>query len=429
MTHQPENGQKKEKKGFRHHAKKVHGRVTKYLYERDTIFATIWVFLFIVILGSIPLNLGIMNPVKLGLKDFDFNDITYSGAKRGQNRQKNDTLDERVVIVNIGYSNREEIALMIDKVAAGKPKVMGLDALFYEPRDPYQDSLISETFKRHKNLIVAQTLVLSGKEGDTVAATAGNYISTASEYASVNLWDDSLRTIRYCLPIFEDHAHKQYKSFAAALVGGYDKEAYEVLEKKSHHNHKLIINYSRRADRYQTIDYEKLMNDQFDDSMFAGKIVLFGFIDDNTNNLEDKKFTPMNARYAGKSIPDMNGIVVHANIISMALDKTYVKKVPLWGNLLLAILVCWLHMSFFIHYYLESHIWFHLAAKIVQVLSAIFFVWLGIYLYDKYRLKVDMKFSLVTILLAVDVIYFYEAWAVWMHKKFNYKTVFKPHHH
>jgi len=30
-----------------HHAKKVHGHFTKYLYERDTIFATIWVFLFI----------------------------------------------------------------------------------------------------------------------------------------------------------------------------------------------------------------------------------------------------------------------------------------------------------------------------------------------------------------------------------------------
>ncbi|MEK7224875.1 MAG: hypothetical protein AAB221_04245, partial [Bacteroidota bacterium] len=146
-------------------------------------------------------------------------------------------------------------------------------------------------------------------------------------------------------------------------------------------------------------------------------------------DLADKFFTPMNERFAGKSIPDMNGVVIHANIISMALDKSYIKKVPLWGNLLLAIIVCWLHMSFFVHYYLESHIWFHLAAKIAQVLSGILFIWLGIYLYDKYRLKVDMKFSIITILLAVDVIYFYEAWAVWMHKKFGFKTVFKPHHH
>ncbi len=137
----------------------------------------------------------------------------------------------------------------------------------------------------------------------------------------------------------------------------------------------------------------------------------------------------MNTRWYGKSIPDMPGIVVHANIISMALENKYIKKLPLWANLLIAVFVCWLHMSFFIRYYLESHIWFHLVAKIAQVASAIFFVWLGIYLFNRYRLKVDLKMSLIVIVMAVDVIYFYEAWAVWMHKKFNYKTVFKPHHH
>ena len=113
----------------------------------------------------------------------------------------------------------------------------------------------------------------------------------------------------------------------------------------------------------------------------------------------------------------------------MVLEKNYVKKLPSWANWLISVLVCWLFMSFFIRYYLESHIWFHLVAKIIQVASAILFVWIGIHLFDRYRLKVDMKMSLLVIIMAVDVIYFYEAWAVWMHKKFNYKTVFKPHHH
>ena len=169
--------------------------------------------------------------------------------------------------------------------------------------------------------------------------------------------------------------------------------------------------------------------DNIDSSAFSDKIVLFGYISNNKDDISDKFFTPMNPRYYGKSVPDMNGIVIHANIISMALDNNYVKKLPSWANLLIAVLVCWLHMSFFVRYYLESHIWFHLVAKIAQVLSAIFFVWLGIYLFDRYRLKVDMKMSLIVIVLAVDVIYFYEAWAVWMHKKYKYHTVFKPHHH
>lgn len=424
MTNQTDKGKQKQKKGFSHHAKKVHGRVTKYLYEKDTIFSTIWVFIFIFALGAIPLNLGIMNPVKLGLKDFDFNDITYSNLVEDESI----SLDDRIVIVNIGNADRELLSLMIDKVGMMKPKVMALDAYFDEPGDPYQDSLLSETFKRNKNLVAATKLALSGKEGDTIIPT-GNYIKTASQYAYVNFFVDSISTYRYHEPFIEDYAGKVYTSFPAEIVKAYDPAAFKLLEKKGHHK-KVLINYTRRANKYLVLSIDDLMaQTEQDSAILKDKIVLLGFLTNNRADLTDKFFTPMNERFAGKSIPDMNGIVVHANIISMALDKSYIKKVPLWGNILLAVIVCWLHMSFFIHYYLESHIWFHLAAKIAQVLSAIFFVWLGIYLYEKYRLKVDMKMSIVVIVLAVDVIYFYEAWAVWMHKKFKYKTVFKPHHH
>jgi len=404
-----------------HHARRIHGHFTKYLYERDTIFATVWVFLFIVILGSIPLNLGFLNPIKLGLKDFDFNDISYS--KLG--KTKNDALDKRIVIVNIGMADRGGLSMFIDKVAAMGPKVMALDALFYEERDPVQDSLLTETFKRNKNLIAARKLVLSGKDGDTVKF-AGDYLKGAHEYAHVNFFNDPATTIRYYEPFLEDYTKKEYASFSTAIVEAYDSNAFHKLEKKGHH---LLINYTRSVHQYLVVEPEDLMAERVDDSTFYGKIVLFGYINNDPTNIDDKKFTPMNERFAGKSFPDMNGIVVHANIISMALDDNYIKKLPSWANLLIAIFVCWLHMSFFVRYYLESHIWFHLVAKIAQVASAIFFVWLGIYLFDRYRLKVDLKMSLIVIVLAVDVIYFYEAWAVWMHKRFKYKTVFKPHNH
>ncbi len=404
--------------------KKFHQKLTKYLYERDTLFATLWVFLFILILGSIPLNLGALNSIKLALKDFDSNDLIYSKLGKGDEAPPE---TKNIVVVNIGELDREGMSLMIDKVASFKPKVMALDVLFEEAYDAYQDSLLSETFKKNKNLIVASRLELKGDEGDT-AFVKGNFIGTASQYAYANFFQDSISSFRYFEPFYEDFAKKRFKSFSAAVVEAFDSSAYHKLEKKG--AHKVLINYTRRASHYMTINFDNLMRyDVADSSIFANKIILFGYVNNDPNNITDKKFTPMNDRFYGKSIPDMNGVYVHANIISMALENNYVKKVPLWANILIAIIICWLHMSFFIHYYLESHIWFHLAAKIAQVASAIFFVWLGIYLYDKYRLKVDLKWSLIVIVMAVDVIYFYEAWAVWMNKKFNYKTVFKPHHH
>ncbi len=113
-----------------HHAKKFHGHFTKYLYERDTIFATIWVFIFIFVLGSIPLNLGVINPIKLGLKDFDSNDMSYSKLGKAENTA---SLTKSIVIVNIGHADREGLSMMIDKVATMKPKVMALDAYFDGP--------------------------------------------------------------------------------------------------------------------------------------------------------------------------------------------------------------------------------------------------------------------------------------------------------
>jgi CHASE2 domain-containing sensor protein len=408
-------------------ARRFHGHFTKYLYERDTIFATLWVFIFIFGLGLIPLNLGFLNPIKLGLKDFDFNDIYYSESKNTDSIK----IDNRITIINIGYEDREGIARMIDMVAEQKPKVMGLDVLFDGPRDPAKDSILQATIKRNKNLVLAVKFQLdsSGK-----FATVGNYFKTDSSiigYVNFPTKGDK-ETVRTYFPFKKDE-HITLPSFSSALIKVFDPEAYKKIEKKG--DKQILINYTRqyneankgKNEKYWVI--EDFFNTPLDNSRIKDRIVLFAYVNTNPLDIEDKKFTPMNEKYAGKSWPDMNGIVVHANIISMVLDKNYIKKVPSWANFLIGVVVCWLFMSFFIRYYLESHIWFHLVAKIVQVFSAILFIWIGIIVFERYRLKVDLKLSILVIIMAVDVIYFYEAWAVWMHKKYNYKTVFKPHHH
>jgi len=411
-----------------HHARKVHGHFTKYLYERDTIFATIWVFIFIVVLGSIPLNLGVLNPIKLGLKDMDMNDMSYSKLHKGENTN----LDNNIVVINIGQADRAGIAALIEKTASYQPKVMGLDVIFNGPReDVHTDSVLREVVSKHKNLVLA--VKIKTDSTDRLIPAENFFVNSAHNYGYVNFPNEDRETVRYYYPFKKDDHDKQLvmSSFSSALVKLYDTVAYNKIKKKG--DSKLLINYTRRytdtLKQYKVVEAESLLEDNVDTSYIKGKIALLAYVNLSPNDIEDKKFTPMNAKFYGKSHPDMNGIFVHANIISMVLEKNYVKKVPLWASLLIAVFVCWLHMSFFVRYYIESHIRLHLVAKILQVLSAIFFFWLGIYLFDKYRLKVDLKLSMLTIVMAVDVIYFYEAWAVWMHKKFNYKTVFKPHHH
>ena len=406
-----------------HHSKRIHRNLTKYLYERDTIFATLWVFIFIFALGAIPLNLGTLNPIKLAMKDFDMNDLSYAKLGKGSDSG----LDTNIVVINIGNADRAGIAMMIQKTASYQPKVMALDVLFNGPKDPQADSMLSQVFQENPNLVGAAQFILD--TGTHELAFSRNYFKDkVHNYGFVNFPADDKESIRNFFPVKKmEHSDSLLPSFTAAILKQYKPEAFEKME--HHGDHMTLINYSRRATQYLTLEGDQLLTDQVDGSIIKGKIALMAYVNLDPYNIEDKKFTPMNEKFYGKSWPDMNGIFVHANIISMALEDNYVKKLPLWATILIAVFIGWLHMSFFVHYYLENHIWFHLVAKIGQVASAIFFVWLGLYLFDRYRLKVDLKLSLVVIIMAVDVIYFYEAWAVWMHKRFKYNTVFKPHHH
>jgi hypothetical protein len=432
-SHEPHHDDKskkdelpKKKKRFHQHVihrlKRSHVHFTKYLYERDTILATVWVFLFIIVLGSIPINFYVLNPIKMALKDFDFNDLSY--AKLG--KAKDTPLDSNIVIVNIGHADREGLAWLIDKTAEMKPKVMGLDVLFDGQREPEKDSLFRAVANKHHNLVFVSRLdPLNKADMDT----KGYFEDVTHKKGYGNLVGESKderRTIRY-YSVFEKEKKREYTSFGAMLLKEYDPAVYEKLKKRKKKLENL--NYSRHTNQYQIVEGEDLLTGNVEPSAIEGKIALLGYISSNPDDIEDKVYSPMNPKFAGKSTPDMNGIVVHANFISMVLEDNYIKKLPSWVNWLAAILIGWLHMSFFVRYYLEDHIWFHLVAKIAQLLSVLFFAYMGIVVFDTYNIKLDMKLTLIVIVMAVDVIYFYEAFAVWMHKKFGFKTVFHHHQH
>ncbi len=405
-----------------HHARRIKNHITKYLYERDTLFSTVWVFIFIIVLGSIPINFYFLNPIKLALKDFDFHDMAHANLE-----YKKDSLNNQITIVNIGTADREQLAWIIEKTAEQQPKVMGLDVEFAGPRDPYQDSLLTAVVSRHPNLVLASRLDWND-EKDPYKENFFSGNGTGEGYA--NMLVEDIATIRLWSPFFEneqDPKRLPYKSFAAAILEKYDTVAYQRLVKRD--KKVETINYTRREEWYHQIDASTLLDGSMEPGYLKGKIVLLGYSSKDPNDIEDKKFTPMNDKFYGKTNPDMFGVAVHANILSMAIENNYIRKMPAWFNWLLAIVIGWIHMAIFIKYYLDHHIWFHLVAKIAQLLSAILFLYIDLWFYETYRIKLDMKLTLIVIVMAVDVIYFYEAWASWMHRKFKYRTVFGHHGH
>ena len=85
----------------------------KYLFKRDTILATVMVFIVMGLLALIPINVHVLDPIKMALQDFDYNDMAYSQF----NKNSQSSIDTGIVILNIGNAGRSEIAAMIKKVA------------------------------------------------------------------------------------------------------------------------------------------------------------------------------------------------------------------------------------------------------------------------------------------------------------------------
>jgi CHASE2 domain-containing sensor protein len=389
----------------------------KYLFKRDTVLATISIFLVIELLGLIPLNPKILNPIKTALKDFQFNDLAY--AKLGKNNYTKS--DDRIVIVNVGWLDRQQIGYLISQIDAARPSAIGLDVQFSEPRDPSSDSFLSNVLLKTQNLVSASKLVW---QGDTVEQK-GYFYNSSSIYGYVNFIGEEKSTIRSFSP-FEKHNGKLINSFSAALVKTVNPKAYQKLF--SRNREVETLHYRRRSNKFFILNGDDVIRSQMNKNVFRDKIVLIGYINKARYDIEDKHFTPMNQQFAGRSLPDMNGVLIHANIISMILDRNYISKMPGWLTWIITILLAWIHVVVFIRYFIEKHMWFHFVAKLAQIASAIFFIYLSILLFHFFSYIIDIKMPIIVIVLAVDVIYFYEAIALWLHKKWGYNTIFNSKH-
>lgn len=386
----------------------------KYLFKRDNLLATIMVFVLMGMLALIPVNTHVLDPIKLALQDFDYNDLAYSQM----HKNRHSGVDTGIVVINIGNAGREAIAGMIAAVARANPLAIGVDVTFTQPKEPSTDSLLAQQFATHSNIVLAYNY-----HADAAQHTEEFLVPLAKTKGFANFVGEEGGTIRHFLPFAGNHA---YASFAAAIAQQAYPDAYNKLSKKS--SGSLEIHYTRRADKYMVIEGSALQETGVGAAL-QGKLVLLGYVATNPADIEDKHFTPLNSKAVGKSVPDMDGVFVHANILGMIRDGNYIHKSPLWLNWLLAFVLCWLHMSFFIKYFLDRHLWFHLVAKLAQLLSAVLFVYLGLYLFYQFDAKLNLSPTFVAIVLAVDVLYFYEAICNWLHKKYGIQSIFVQEHH
>ena len=306
-----------------------------------------------------------------------------------------------------------------------------MDVYFASRNDEYADSLLKQAiFKAESITRVVHAGVLGQKGEQWVYQKSNDVFFTTKSPSYINLMQaESKPTIRYFEP-FKKSEGQELESFSAAVVKAFDAEKYEELKKR--HKKKEYIHYVGNQEKFNVLDY-RMLDSTFDvRAAFENKIVLLGFLGDTLNmsyDIEDKFFTPLNDKYLGRSIPDMYGLVIHANIIEMMLREHYLNAPPYWLVGVLSLVFVILHVWAFVYFYVKKHIWFHLVAKILQLITAGLIVYISLYLHETWRIILDTNLFTLPVVLLVDVLYFYDGLVKFLHKKLGFTTYFMHGHH
>jgi len=371
----------------------------KYTCITITVFVIIWLLTFI------PVNLGFFNPLKNALYDFDVNDLVFSKFNYDKDA------DTNIVIVNIGYLNRLQIANLTAKIKSYKPKAVGLDILFKGNKDPAGDEMLEEAVKRDNNTVIVSKLSgfndKNGNYDSLISSFSGLNYNSFSGYANLPSKDGSnITTIRMFKPAIKYKDSTVY-AFSASIVKVFDINSYNKLMARN--NDFESINYRGNADKFFFVDGtnpDNLENLDF----IKDKIVLLGFMGNYPSYriFEDIFYTPLNDNYAGKTYPDMYGVVIHANIISMILHEDYINSLPAWLEILLAMAICYFNIVLFNFIKRRKIDWLNLISLTTKTAEFILLLFIEMEVFLKFNLKISITLILVSIVFISDANLIYD---------------------
>ena len=372
----------------------------------EAFLVSVLVFLVLGALAIIPWGFKAFDPIKEVLNDFSYTDVYYTKISREAR------VDTSIVLINIGRADRRALADLVEAVGAAHPRAMGLDAYFLARPDA-GTARLAKVLKAQPRLVVGEYLT----EPAGSPASAFNLPPTQRGYLNF-VGNDSLNTtVRYFRPFLET-ADRRYTSWSAQLLRLADPAAFAALQ--SRQQDRETIRYQGDLSRFIAYEGAAVTAGAVPPAALKGKIIILGFLGEpmgTRTSLEDLHFTPLNAKQLGRSLPDMYGPVIQANILSMMLHRDYITPTPRWGELLLAFGVCYLHVMLFMYLYVHYLLWYHPLTTVIQFVSGAVLVYFMIQLFVGASVGLGVVLPVLTMILAVDVLCLYEALAAWLYRK------------
>jgi len=382
----------------------------KHLVNRRTLFSTLTVFAIFAAVRFSPGNIEIFDPVQNAISDFEFSDIVYS------NFRSDVPVDTNVVIVNIGNLRRAQIAEQLRAINMFEPKAIGLTAFFRRSQTPEQDTPLVNALSEVKNIVMTAKLGKRDEEDklkfDTLMLCHPKFSSLPNvRYGHYNFPSDqedaSVVTVRQIAPVYSYKDSLKVPALAVKLVElCYPEKAKKFLERG---NDFESINYRGNINKFIVLDLDQMTPENL--QIVRGKIVLMGFLGSTLGdslNMEDKYWSPV-SKEVGKSLKDMYGVVIHANIVSMLLAEEYIDDMSDWTALMLAVILCYVNIALF--YYIEEQApsFYGGIVKLIQFGEAIGLMFASIEAQYVFNYNIQVGLMLAVILLVPDLYELYDS--------------------
>lgn len=409
------------------------------------VVATAFIFGFMWVSLEFLAIFNFLDPIGDALTGYEITDQVFSNPQW----REAPPVDTSVVIVNIGLLSRAEIAKQINIIRSFEPKVIGIDAIFRTLKpDTLGDLMLADALAHTPNVVMYAKLKDPDSTGLWHNVSYSHPIFTQDHVtASVNLINEEANALQYnfktCRSFFPREYLKNNETgkvdtvlaFGVELVKEYDPQAArEFLARKKTEE---IINYrgnvvdfgrTRLGTRYFALDAQQVLDTAFTEDLLKDKIVLMGFLGENfddTRTFEDKYFTPLNTKYTGRANPDMFGVVVHANIISMLLNRDYVNEMKTWESVGLAVVICFLNVIVFSMIYYKLDSWYDGLTKLLQLAQALLLIFVIILFFYWFNFKLDLSLTIVAVLFAGDSLEVYYGVIANLYEKIVRKLITK----
>jgi hypothetical protein len=378
------------------------------------------------------------DPISQALQEFELTDIVFSKLREAPNP------DSRIVLVNIGPSRRE-IAQQIQIISQYKPKVIGIDS-YFNCEGGYYDTLncpqlldtlgnlmLSNAIQEAGNVVLVSKLLQSdslfalnpGHVFDSLEVSDPIFTQYAhNAYANLPTGDrdgtnaatyqEDVKICKSVIPRMTVNG-KEELAFSVKLAMLYDSVRTQKFLARGNFeeliNFKGNINISDVREKHAraqmtsvsdfnaicfAIDWIPFTQQMYDTTIFRDNIVIIGYLGEYFGDAawEDKFFTPLNTKVAGRANPDMFGPVIHANVVAMILNEDYVNEIETWMQVAIAIIICFFNVLLF--HWMEKRfpLLYDGLSVIVQVIEIIIVSIIIVYCFDLFNYKLELSLTI-----------------------------------